>query len=532
MGTIIYLCSVKEFDNSYSDVVDFANVISQETWFKRKVITTTEVNAVVDTERVTLTVNLTLNQLKNVDYLFLQDVDTRFIYYFITNKTYKTSEATVLTLELDVWNTYLFKYELLDSFIERCHVDRWASGGVPTLQIIDEGLSCTDHRIYASQDIKEKKGCYVFASTTPLGTLKGGGSPGSGGSGSSSGGSTGGTGGGDVTNGIISRAGFRFIKGYEGFAPYPCYFSGESFRTAGYGITENYQAVYFDRLAPFPCSEETASTVYCDMIIDVFAKGVYNRLIKGGSFNIATFPQHKFDALVSFAMNCGLGNLDDSGIISHIKNGAGDLVITNIMKQYVNSNGKPLQGLIDRRNAESDIYTNGNYKMRPIIYYNSSGKVAGYLTENNGDGFYPTRLGDSTKAKTEREKIVESAKKLVGKPYIYGGNYPPLGTDSGTDCSGLIKWAYNDNGYLISRTTKTQIYEGTRVTVGDPWPGDLVFTDWEDVARTIPSHVVLYSHKDADGNHWCVEAPNPSTPIGMRKLGPSILPSWHVRRLI
>ncbi|MDU6982752.1 MAG: phage tail spike protein, partial [Clostridium perfringens] len=42
-----------------------------------------------------------------------------------------------------------------------------------------------------------------------------------------------------------------------------------------------------------------------------------------------------------------------------------------------------------------------------------------------------------------RNSVVNSARKLIGKPYVWGGNYPPLGSDAGTDCSGLMQWAYN-----------------------------------------------------------------------------------------
>ena len=36
-----------------------------------------------------------------------------------------------------------------------------------------------------------------------------------------------------------------------------------------------------------------------------------------------------------------------------------------------------------------------------------------------------------------RLNVLNSARKLIGKPYVFGGNYPPLGGDIGTDCSGL-----------------------------------------------------------------------------------------------
>lgn len=106
-----------------------------------------------------------------------------------------------------------------------------------------------------------------------------------------------------------------------------------------------------------------------------------------------------------------------------------------------------------------------------------------------------------------RQSVVNSARKLIGKWYVYGGNYPPLGKDSGTDCSGLMQWAYNDNGIKISRTTYTQIKEGTEVSEGNLKPGDLVFPSTE--------HVFMYSG-EKNGKHMCVEAAHTGTQIRER----------------
>ncbi|EPT6434167.1 immunoglobulin-like domain-containing protein, partial [Escherichia coli] len=72
-----------------------------------------------------------------------------------------------------------------------------------------------------------------------------------------------------------------------------------------------------------------------------------------------------------------------------------------------------------------------------------------------------------------RLNVLNSARKLIGKPYVFGGNYPPLGGDIGTDCSGLCQWSYHENGIEITRTTYTQINEGFEVEVTDLKPGDL-----------------------------------------------------------
>ena len=51
-----------------------------------------------------------------------------------------------------------------------------------------------------------------------------------------------------------------------------------------------------------------------------------------------------------------------------------------------------------------------------------------------------------------RSNLVNYALSLLGVPYIWGGNYPE---DGGTDCSGLINYAFRMCGYRVPRTTYT-----------------------------------------------------------------------------
>lgn len=44
-----------------------------------------------------------------------------------------------------------------------------------------------------------------------------------------------------------------------------------------------------------------------------------------------------------------------------------------------------------------------------------------------------TVVASTNEADELRMKVLNSARKLIGKPYVWGGNYPPLGSDVGTD---------------------------------------------------------------------------------------------------
>lgn len=69
-----------------------------------------------------------------------------------------------------------------------------------------------------------------------------------------------------------------------------------------------------------------------------------------------TLNQSQFDALVSFAYNCGNGNLKKL-----IKNRSLEQ-IAEAMLLYNKSNGKVLQGLVERRQAEYSLFTYGMEK--------------------------------------------------------------------------------------------------------------------------------------------------------------------------
>ena len=81
------------------------------------------------------------------------------------------------------------------------------------------------------------------------------------------------------------------------------------------------------------------------------------------------------------------------------------------------------------------------------------------------------------------------ARKLTGLPYVYGGEYPE---DGGTDCSGLVQWAYAQIGVDLPRTTETQytVNEISDRSIANE-VGDLLFIAGDPIDPN-PGHVVMY----------------------------------------
>ena len=247
--------------------------------------------------------------------------------------------------------------------------------------------------------------------------------------------------------------------------------------------------------------------------------------MKSSEMDLSKVKQCEFDAWVSFCYNHG--SFYDHEIWDLYVAGGDRNTIANKWKTTVIMAGSQFeQGLRNRRTGEANMFL-GNYPA-PSILDNSTYKK---VTDNGGKGYVPDRyiVHQSTSGSNSLgQKLVNSAKKLIGKPYVWGGNYPPLGGSSGTDCSGLMQWAYNDNGLKITRTTYTQIKEGKEVSKDELQLGDLVFVNFSSPG--VPEHVFMFSGKNSAGELMCVEAPR--TGLNIRERVFTWNNSTRARRLI
>ncbi|MFE5809565.1 NlpC/P60 family protein [Streptomyces sp. NPDC056491] len=103
----------------------------------------------------------------------------------------------------------------------------------------------------------------------------------------------------------------------------------------------------------------------------------------------------------------------------------------------------------------------------------------------------------NVKASGRAGAALAAAKTKLGFTYQSGGTGPNV-----YDCSGLTQWAYKQAGVNISRTTFTQVNDGTRISRSQLQPGDLVFF-YGDL-----HHVGLYA-----GNNMTLHASNPRSGI-------------------
>lgn len=104
-----------------------------------------------------------------------------------------------------------------------------------------------------------------------------------------------------------------------------------------------------------------------------------------------------------------------------------------------------------------------------------------------------------------RVEVVEYAKQFLGNPYVWGGT----SLTKGADCSGFVQSVFKHFGVKLSRTSRTQVNDGTRIDIADLKAGDLVF--YTNGSGTI-NHVALYI-----GGGQVIHASSPKSGIKISK---------------
>lgn len=178
MESELYLCENVDLDSNYNYTIDFDNLEAQHNYFLSKVFNTFLENSGYSYIRDTqiLKVYENIDNLKNVNYLFYEN-NGKIYYAFIDKKDYVSSNCTALTFKIDVMQTFMFDYELKESFVEREHQDRYTKELKPIYSLTSESLDCgSDYNISNVEIVKDNQSApdnlvwVEIISTQPLST--------------------------------------------------------------------------------------------------------------------------------------------------------------------------------------------------------------------------------------------------------------------------------------------------------------------------------------------------------------------------
>ncbi len=163
--------------------------------------------------------------------------------------------------------------------------------------------------------------------------------------------------------------------------------------------------------------------------------------VNGSSVNVRSGPATSYSTITK-------ANINDKAYIIGINNGWFKVIIGNhigyIRSDYVDLTEIP--------------YENRDSAKKPLFFV--GGKSTGVTPSASALG------GTSTTA----QKIIATAKKYIGVPYLWGGTTP-----KGFDCSGYVQYVFKAHGISLPRTSKQQYAVGTAVSKANLKQGDLVF---------------------------------------------------------
>jgi len=144
---------------------------------------------------------------------------------------------------------------------------------------------------------------------------------------------------------VITNKLKELVKEFEGCSlkAYKC---PAGIWTIGYGNTqyENGKAVKEGELITLERAEQLLEVILIKFVQQV------GELVK------SKVNQNQKDALTDFAYNCGVGNLRSSTLLKKVNADPNDKTIRTEFEKWTRANGKVLNGLVKRRNAEANLY--------------------------------------------------------------------------------------------------------------------------------------------------------------------------------
>ncbi len=111
-----------------------------------------------------------------------------------------------------------------------------------------------------------------------------------------------------------------------------------------------------------------------------------------------------------------------------------------------------------------------------------------FIASNSHSGLGNTPL---LTGRGKANDVVRSVQSQLGVKYVLGGASP----STGFDCSGLLHWAYKQNGIDIPRITTDQAYAGRSVALKNIQPGDILVFSQDSAPNKLHTGIYIGDSK-------------------------------------
>ena len=473
MFTDIHLLNVPELDIQHNHTFSFANKQQQLNYFLSKKVNSIE-NVNYHRKNNNLKVNFHIDELQFVNYVMINNEVplNKWYYYFVIDRRYINENCTELIIKIDVMQTYLFDYTFKSSLVERQHYNRYTSDGTVVNAYFKQPIDYNtgEYVINYTGTIYDynNDGCYIITSSEPLGK------------------------GANYRNsGSSNGSGDNGVSGIIGDYPYNSSISetiNNRFSKIWKGVKEGQSKGLFP------------SVTYAQYVMECGWDG-------------STLSETYNNAFGIKADSSWTGKTVDLPTQEYID---GQWITTTakwrVYDDINDSVRDRTQFLLENpRYTQGGVFSAGTYQEQCRALQNS-----GYATdpsyasllisiiEDNNFTIYDTVSSSGGSSTSDKySNVVTSARKLIGKPYIYGGNMYPLGSHNGTDCSGLCEWAYQDAGIdtgLPHRWTTYTMYPFTKeISLSQAKAGDVLYSNF---SNGLPTHVRIIVKVENNIVYW------------------------------
>ena len=110
------------WDNNYQNVRNFNDIGAQTTYFTNLFPRINFEDYTYLRKGNSIRVGVGVDEIREYNYLYYNNGDGKTYYCFIEDYNYISENVTELIIKIDVYQTYMFEYTILKSFVEREHV--------------------------------------------------------------------------------------------------------------------------------------------------------------------------------------------------------------------------------------------------------------------------------------------------------------------------------------------------------------------------------------------------------------------------